>query len=105
MQSDVIELRNDSRELTSPKAPEVQMTGPAKVLAQIRECGIGGQLPGIVSVLLVAALALTGCSGEERTKHEPPAVKVTAAMVDRGDIELPLILTGNLIYIAEFNFK
>lgn len=47
------------------------------------------------------ALLIGSCSPQEGKKHEPPPVKVAAAKVERGDIELPLLLTGNLTYNAD----
>jgi membrane fusion protein (multidrug efflux system) len=55
----------------------------------------------LLPIVILFALLMGSCSSQEAKKHDPPPVKVAAAKVDRGDIDLPLILTGNLTYNAD----
>jgi len=53
----------------------------------------------LLVILIPVILLQAACSPEQHKKPAPP-VKVGPAVVDRGDIELPLILSGNLTYTA-----
>ena len=52
-------------------------------------------------IVICALLAQSGCSQEDARPHRAPRVKVVIQHVDRGDIEFPLILSGNLTYNAD----
>jgi RND family efflux transporter MFP subunit len=55
----------------------------------------------LCAIVILFALLLGSCTSKDAEKREPPPVKVATAIADRGDIELPLFLSGNLRYNAD----
>jgi RND family efflux transporter MFP subunit len=55
-----------------------------------------------LTIIVICALIIqSGCSQEGARPHRAPPVKVVVQHVDRGDIEFPLIISGNLTYNAD----
>ncbi len=54
----------------------------------------------LVTTLLLGLLLLPGCGSKPEKKLPPPPIKVGAALVEKGDIQQTLDMSGNLRFIA-----
>ena len=60
----------------------------------------GSTIPRLATLVFLCALLMAGCGTRPETRLPPPAIKVGAISVDKGEITQSLEVSGNLQFIA-----